>query len=139
MWPALAQLLELLPHFARLTPALDRFLQQKSGNDEATRRALAETADGLRADLQHVADKLHSELQQTTASHTGIYRQINEQSEKIEAMGSTMRSIEATFDTMERRTRRIERALVRVMCASVFVGLLLVALIVMEMAHLARG
>jgi methyl-accepting chemotaxis protein len=131
MWPALPQLLELLPHFARLAPALDRFLQQRSGNDEATRQALAETTDGLRTELQHVADRLHSEIAQTTASHTGIYRQINEQSEKIAEMGSTMRSIEATFDTMERRTRRIEKRLGKLiaLCAGCMV-LLVIAIVV---------
>ncbi|MES2393634.1 MAG: hypothetical protein V4555_18495 [Acidobacteriota bacterium] len=135
MWPAIAQLLELLPHFARLAPALDRFLRQNGANDETTRKALAETADGLRADLQHVADKLHSELQQTTASHTGIYRQINEQSEKIAELGSTMRGIEATFDTMERRTRRIEKRLGTLIFLVFGCGVLLVAAIVVEVVR----
>jgi chromosome segregation ATPase len=135
MWPALAQLLELLPHFARLVPALERFLQSKGGNDEASRRALAEVAEGLRGDLALTAEKLQHDLAQVTSSHAGLYRQLNEQSEKMAELSSAMRSIEATFDTMERRTRRIEKRLGNLIFLAFGCTVLLVAAIVVELLH----
>lgn len=135
MFPWIAQLIELLPHFARLVPALERFLQSKGGGDEASRQAMAEAADGLRGDLALTAEKLQHEMAQLTASHAGIYRQLNEQSEKIATLGGSMRSIEATFDTMERRTRRIEKRLGMLIALVLGCGLLLVAAIVVELLH----
>ena len=53
MWPkALAQLIELAPHIARLLPTADRFLQSKVAGDEATRAALAKFGDEIRADIE---------------------------------------------------------------------------------------
>ena len=68
MWPK--ALLELAPHLVRLVPAANNFFQNKSAGDEANRKALEDIAEGLRGDLGQV-----------TASHAGLYRQLNEQSE----------------------------------------------------------
>ena len=93
MFPWIAQLIELLPHFARLVPALERFLQSKGGGDEAGRRAFADAAEGLRGDLTQTAEKLHHDMAQVTAAHAGLYRQLNEQSEKIAELGAAMRFV----------------------------------------------
>ena len=71
MWPKLTQLLEFAPHLARLIPMADRFLQSKTASEEAARNAMEQMAEDLRGDLGKVA-----------ASHAGIYRQLNDQSEK---------------------------------------------------------
>lgn len=73
MWPkAIAQLIELLPHMSRLLPLADRFLNSKTADAEASRTAMEQMAAGLRGDLGQV-----------TASHAGLYRQLNEQSERL--------------------------------------------------------
>ena len=41
MWPkALAQLIELAPHAARLLPMADKFFQSKTAGEEANRKAM---------------------------------------------------------------------------------------------------
>jgi hypothetical protein len=45
MWPRLlAQLLELLPHITHLVPLADKYLQSKSGSDQAHQAALSSLA-----------------------------------------------------------------------------------------------
>jgi len=79
MWPkALLQLLELVPHFSRLLPMADKFLQSKATLDDAT--------------LKTIGD-LRGELGQANASHAGLYRQMNEQSEKLANALTEIRSL----------------------------------------------
>ena len=43
MWPkALLQLLELVPHFSRLLPMADKFLQSKATLDDATLKTIGD-------------------------------------------------------------------------------------------------
>lgn len=102
MWPALAQLLELLPHFTRLIPALDRFVQSKSTSDEANRQAFASMTEGLRTDLGQVA-----------AAHAGLYRQLNDQSEKLATVASSVAAVQLSADSLEARMTGIEGRLTR--------------------------
>jgi hypothetical protein len=99
MWPkALGQLIELAPHIARLLPTADRFLQQKSAGDEATRAAVAKIGEDVRSDVNRV-----------TASHEGIYRQLNEQGERISQLAEHVTAARAAAEAAEERASALER------------------------------
>jgi len=101
MWPkALAQLIELAPHITRLLPLADRFFQSKSADAEASRTAMEQMAEGLRGDLGQV-----------TASHAGLYRQLNDQSEKLSALSADLRSTKLIVESAEARTVALEQQL----------------------------
>ena len=96
MWPK--ALLELAPHLVRLVPAANNFFQNKSAGDEANRKALEDIAEGLRVDLGQV-----------TASHAGLYRQLNEQSEKLALMAADVAASRASMESIEGRLARLQR------------------------------
>jgi hypothetical protein len=96
MWPKM--LLDLAPHLVRLVPAANRFLQDKSASDEANRVAMEQMAAGLRGDIGQV-----------TASHAGIYRQLNEQSEKLERVASDVAVARMSAESTEGRMVRMQR------------------------------
>ena len=99
MWPkALAQLIELAPHIARLLPTADRYLQSKSAGDEATRAAVAKLGEDVRSDVNRV-----------TASHEGIYRQLNEQGERMSQLTEHMTAARAAAEAAEERAGALER------------------------------
>ncbi len=96
MWPkALAQLIELAPYIARMLPTADRYLQSRVANDQATREALAKIGDDVRADINRV-----------TASHEGLYRQLNEQSERIAELNEQLTAVR---EAAEERAGALER------------------------------
>ena len=98
MWPkAIAQLIELLPHMSRLLPLADRFLNTKSADAEASRTAMEQMAQGLRGDLGQV-----------TASHAGLYRQLNEQSERLGNIAADLRSTKLSTESVEARVTVLE-------------------------------
>ncbi len=116
MWPkVLAQLIELLPHASRLVPLLDRFLQSKTAGEEANRRAMEAMAEGLRGDLGQV-----------TASHAGLYRQLNDQSEKLATIAIDVRSTTAAIAASEARVENLERRLDRIATLLLAATLLLI-------------
>lgn len=96
MWPK--ALLELAPHLVRLVPAANNFFQNKSAGDEANRKALEDIAEGLRGDLGQV-----------TASHAGLYRQLNEQSEKLALMAADVAASRVSMESIEGRLARLQR------------------------------
>lgn len=99
MWPkALAQLIELAPHIARLLPTADRFLQSKAAGDEATRAAMAKLGDEVRSDVNRV-----------TASHDSIYRQLNEQGERMAQLTEYVNAARAAAEIAEERAGALER------------------------------
>jgi len=99
MWPkALSQLIELAPHITRLLPMADRFLLSKTAGEEAARNAMEQMADGLRGDLGQV-----------TAAHAGLYRQLNDQSEKLSAIASDLTSTRQSAEALESRLATLER------------------------------
>jgi len=99
MWPkALSQLIELAPHITRLLPMADRFLLSKTASEEAARNAMEQMADGLRGDLGQV-----------TAAHAGLYRQLNDQSEKLSAIASDLTSTRQSAEALESRLATLER------------------------------
>lgn len=99
MWPkALSQLIELAPHIARLLPTADRFLQQRTAGDDATRAAVAKIGEDVRTDISRV-----------TASHEGIYRQLNEQGERISQLSEHMTAARTAAEAAEERAAALER------------------------------
>jgi hypothetical protein len=99
MWPkALAQLIELAPHIARLLPTADRFLQSKAAGDDATRTAVAKIGEDVRSDINRV-----------TASHEGIYRQLNEQGERMAQLTEQMTAVRSAAEAAEERAAGLER------------------------------
>jgi len=128
MWPkALAQLLELLPHLTRLLPLADRFLQSKTVDQEANTRAMQAMAEGLRGDLGQV-----------TASHAGLYRQLNEQSVKLSELTSDMHATNVALDTTSRRIARLEDELSLVtklavgLCFGLFVAIVMIVILLVR-------
>ena len=112
MWPkALAQLIELAPYIARMLPTADRFLQSRVANDEATREMLAKFGDDVRSDLNRV-----------TASHEGIYRQLNEQGERFSQLTEQMTAVRTTTEAAEERAAALEQ---RVSMSSALLAILL--------------
>jgi len=99
MWPkAIAQLIELAPHVSRLLPMADRFLNTKTADAEASRSAMQQMAEGLRGDLGQV-----------TASHAGLYRQLNEQSEKLSELSSDVATVKRSVESLDPRLTRLEQ------------------------------
>src|SRR6201986_751449 len=112
MWPkALAQLIELAPHIARLLPTADRYLQARTAGDEATRAALAKMGDDMRVDINRV-----------TASHEGIYRQLNEQGERMAQLSEQVNGARAAAEIAEERAGALER---RVAISNAMLGVVL--------------
>jgi septal ring factor EnvC (AmiA/AmiB activator) len=81
----------------------DRYFNAKTADAEASRSAMQQMAEGLRGDLGQV-----------TATHAGLYRQLNEQSEKLSELSTDIAalrrdtaSIEARLDSSERKNRLI--------------------------------
>jgi septal ring factor EnvC (AmiA/AmiB activator) len=98
MWPkAIFSLIELAPHITRLVPLADRFFQSKSADAEASRSAMEQMAAGLRGDLGQV-----------TASHAGLYRQLNDQSEKLSTIAADVHASRLTADALEARLAHLE-------------------------------
>jgi hypothetical protein len=96
MWPkAISSLIELAPHITRLVPMADRFFNSKAAEAEASRTAMEQMAEGLRGDLGQV-----------TASHAGLYRQLNDQSVQIAAIAADVRAVRLAGESVEERLTR---------------------------------
>jgi septal ring factor EnvC (AmiA/AmiB activator) len=126
MWPkAISQLIELLPHVSRLLPMADRFLNAKTADAEASRSAMQQMAEGLRGDLGQV-----------TASHAGLYRQLNEQSEKLSNVSSDVAAVKLSLESLDPRLTRLEQQSSRLlvllgMSLFLLAGVLIVAVILL--------
>ncbi len=128
MWPkAIAQLVELLPHAARLLPHAEKFFQSKAATDDSAQRAMDAMAEGLRGDLGQV-----------TASHAGLYRQLNDQSEKLAVLADEARGNRAALVSVETRITGVERRLDRIAALLLTVTLLAVVLVVLVAILLFR-
>jgi hypothetical protein len=129
MWPkALAQLIELAPHITRLIPMADRFLQSKSASEEASRNAMSQMAEGLRGDLGQV-----------TASHAGLYRQLNDQSEKLSTLNVELVAARRAIEATEARAVLMERKLARIVILIALLGAALVLALALLVLLLLRS
>lgn len=126
MWPkALAQLIELAPHITRLLPMADRFFDSKTADADASRTAMQQMAEGLRGDLGQV-----------TASHAGLYRQLNDQSEKLSNIAADLHStklatlaLDERLASLERQSASHQKFLLAILLSSLAIGILLVVLL----------
>ncbi len=117
------QLVELLPHVARLVPIADRYFASKQAGERANQAALAAMAEGVQADLGQV-----------TKAHAGLYRKMQEQEAQIAEMRDEVRqartAMEQRVETLERRLAAASRWIkvgvsLNVVLLLIIVGLLL--------------
>jgi two-component sensor histidine kinase len=119
MWPkVIAQLFELLPHVSRLLPLADKFLNSKAAAEKANEAALAAMAEGVRGDLSQV-----------TKAHTGLYRQLQEQSAQISEVSN---EVKAALLATEQTHHRMEILELKVKTLSLWikVGISLIVVLV---------
>ncbi len=128
MWPkAISSLIELAPHITRLVPLADRFFNSKSAEADASRTAMEQMAEGLRGDLGQV-----------TASHAGLYRQLNDQSVQLSAVAADVRGVKLSADSLEARMTRVEAQIVRLTQLVGIALLMLAALCILSALILVR-
>jgi len=99
MWPkVIAQLFELLPHISRLLPLADKFFTSKAASEKANEAALVAMAEGVRGDLGQV-----------TKAHLGLYRQLQDQSAQITAVGEEVKRARVAMAQHEHRMATLEK------------------------------
>jgi hypothetical protein len=120
MWPK--ALLELAPHLLRLVPLADRSQTNRTAEDEAHLKAMEELAERLRDDLGHVS-----------ASHAGLYRQLNEQSEQMVGIAAAVEMARLSVESAEGRVARLQRKVVtntKLLAAALVMNFVLLLLVV---------
>jgi uncharacterized protein involved in exopolysaccharide biosynthesis len=96
MWPKM--LLELLPHFARLVPMADKFFATRTASERAQEAALAALAEEVRG-----------QLGKATQTHTGIYRQLQDQNRQVSEMAVEVTKTRMAIDSVEARVTKLEK------------------------------
>jgi hypothetical protein len=96
MWK---QFFEFIPHFTRLLKDIDCLIQQRPSSDSQKRdlEQFAQMTEGLRSDLA-----------QATASHASIYRQLNEQGEKMSTLATDLHDSRIALQSAELRVEKLE-------------------------------
>ena len=98
MWPKLfMQLFDLLPHAARLVPAADKFFAQRGAADKAQREALAA-----------MAEEMHGGLGQVTRGHESLYRQLQEQNNRLAELNEDVRSARTAIGQHDHRLEALD-------------------------------
>jgi chromosome segregation ATPase len=118
MWPKL--LFDLLPHFARLMPMADKYLSSRSESDKAQQAALAALAAEVRGNLADV-----------TEAHSGLCRQLQEQSSQVAELGVEVTRARLGVESMEARVAKLEKMGTAAMRLIWVVAALLVAALAM--------
>jgi septal ring factor EnvC (AmiA/AmiB activator) len=101
MWK---QFLELIPHLTRLLPHIDRIIQQRTSGEDTQKKNLEQ--------FQQMTESLRSDLAQATASHASLYRQLNEQGEKMTALAADLHDSRAALQSAEARIAKLESLLI---------------------------
>lgn len=112
MWK---QFLELIPHISRLLPHIDRLIQQRTTGDDVQKKNLEQFAQ--------MTEGLRSDLAQATASHASLYRQLNEQGEKMSELAADMHQSRTALQSAEAHILKLESSL------NTIRGLLLITLL----------
>ncbi|HEY0263511.1 MAG TPA: hypothetical protein VGC07_03215 [Granulicella sp.] len=133
MWPKLiAQMVELLPHIARLVPMADAFFasrsaQQAAASEKATETTFVNLSEDVRADLGKLA-----------AAQESLYRQMQEHGTQLSTIaGDTHRARMAVEGHADRITK-LESAVsgLRIwLLITVVLLIVAVALLIFELAH----
>ena len=99
MWPkVLAQLFELLPHLARLVPMADKFFASRTAAEKANEASMTAMAEGVRGDLG-----------QLTEAHSGLYRQLQQQSTQLAAVAEDVQRSRQTTEDQAQRMEALEQ------------------------------
>ena len=99
MWPKVfMQLVELLPHITRLVPLADKFFTSKAAAEKANEAAMVAMAEGVRGDLGQV-----------TKAHLGLYRQLQDQSAQITAVGEEVKRARLSMEQHDHRMAALEK------------------------------
>ncbi|MGD0796379.1 MAG: hypothetical protein ABR910_01535 [Acidobacteriaceae bacterium] len=114
MWPKV--LFELLPHFARLVPLADRYLSTRTASEKAQEAALAALGAEVRV-----------ELSQLSEVHTGIQRQLQEQSAQLAETAVEVTRARKGVESLDARMGGLEKAAAAGI--KLLVGLLVVAIV----------
>ena len=94
MWPKiLLRLLELAPHAAQLTPLANKYLAQRDANAKAGQDALA-VVGGVRDEF--------------TRAQAGLYRQMQEQSDRLSAISDEVSNVRALVEYNNRQLKELE-------------------------------
>jgi phage shock protein A len=96
MWPKM--LLELLPHFARLMPVADKYLNSRSASDKAQEAALAALAEEVRGSLDTF-----------TEAHAGLWQQAQQQSTQVGELAVEVTRARLGVESVEARVARLEK------------------------------
>jgi chromosome segregation ATPase len=91
-------LLELLPHFARLMPVADKYLNSRSESDKAHEAALGALATEVRGGLAQV-----------TEEHAGLRRQLQEQSAQVAELAVDATRARMVVENVEPRIEKLEK------------------------------
>jgi chromosome segregation ATPase len=95
MWPKM--LLELLPHFARLVPAADKYFNTRSSSDRAQEAALAALGEEVRGRIGGVAE-----------TQSGIDRQLQAQNAQIAELSVDVTRARIAAEGTEARVAKLE-------------------------------
>lgn len=129
MWPRL--LLDLLPHFARLLPAADKYLANRSASDKALETAMAALAGDVRGELRHVTEEqagIRSQLQEHGA-------QVAQMAAEVARLRTGTESLEERFAKLEKTAATVTRLAWVALVLLVGVSALLVVLVLRLKAH----
>jgi len=99
MWEILFdKLIEHLPNIIR--PILDRTFPGAKIDHETQQKNIEQ--------FQQITEGLRSDLAQATAAHASIYRQLNEQGEKVSSLAADLHDSRAAVQSVEARITRLE-------------------------------
>jgi chromosome segregation ATPase len=119
MWPRI--LLELLPHFSRLLPVADKYLNSRNVSDKERETALAALAEEVRG-----------ELGQVTEEHAGLRRRLQEQTEQLAQVSVDVARARMAVESVEERLAKLERtAALSLRLLSAALGLLAIAVAIL--------
>jgi hypothetical protein len=86
-----------------------------------------------------MAEGLRGDLGQVTASHAGLYRQLNDQSAKLSQISEEQRAIHASISSVNDRLTQLEArttSLFRLVAFSLItIGLMVIALSILVLHH----
>ena len=98
MWPKM--LFDLLPHFARLLPMADKYLSTRSASEKAQEAALATLSQDIRGDLG-----------KSTAAHSDLRRQVQEQGTQIAELAVDVTRSRMGVESVEGRVAKLEKSM----------------------------
>jgi septal ring factor EnvC (AmiA/AmiB activator) len=103
MWPKVfAQLVEILPHVARLIPMADVFFASKTAGEKNNEAAIAAMSEQVRTELGKV-----------TAAHESLYRQLQDQGAQIAATASDLNRARVAIENHADRVAHLEKKIDR--------------------------